>query len=69
MIILKKNPQKDFVVLNLSDPQLGASEWVDGHLHRTILERTITERECKEQRNICKRISQDFALQILLILI
>ena len=43
MIILKKNPQKDFVVLNLTDPQLGASEWEDGHTHRAILERTITE--------------------------
>ena len=43
MIILKKNPQKDFVVLNLTDPQLGASEWEDGHIHRAILERTVTE--------------------------
>lgn len=27
MIRLKKNPQKDFIILNLSDPQLSDNEW------------------------------------------
>ena len=41
MITLKKNPDKDFIILNLTDPQLGDPEWEKGHIHRQILEYTI----------------------------
>ncbi len=40
---LEKHSDKDFTVLNLSDPQLSDSEWQDGHPHRKILEYTVTE--------------------------
>ena len=43
MITINKQTNKDFVILNLTDPQLGASEWEDGHLHRNILEYTVRE--------------------------
>lgn len=43
MIILKKNPSKDFVILNLTDPQLDTAEWGENHTHRKILEYTVTE--------------------------
>ena len=43
MKILKKQPGKDFVILNLSDPQLGDPEWAEGHKDRRILEYTITQ--------------------------
>ena len=41
MKVLKKAPNKDFTVLNLTDPQLSTEEWADGHLHRKILENTV----------------------------
>ena len=43
MIILQKKPDKDFVVLNLTDVQLDNNEWVEGHLHREIVEYTVKE--------------------------
>lgn len=43
MKILKKNPDKDFVILNLTDPQLDEAEWGEGHPHRKILEYTIAQ--------------------------
>ena len=43
MIILKKQPNKDFIILNLTDPQLGASEWEEGHVNRKILEHTVAQ--------------------------
>ena len=43
MQVLKKSPDKDFIVLNITDPQLSTEEWADGHLHRKILEKTVTE--------------------------
>ena len=43
MKILQKQPSKDFVVLNLTDPQLSDAEWADGHGHRLILEHTVKE--------------------------
>ena len=43
MKILKKNPDKDFVILNLTDPQLGDPEWEDGHQNRKILEYTVEQ--------------------------
>ena len=43
MKVVKKNPNKDFVVLNLTDPQLDNAEWEKGHKHREILEYTITQ--------------------------
>ncbi len=43
MITFQKNPNKDFVILNISDPQLGAPEWEEGHVNRKILEHTLSE--------------------------
>ena len=43
MIRLNKTPDRDFLVLNLSDPQLGDGEWDAGHPNRKILEDTVTE--------------------------
>ena len=41
MFTLKKTPGKPFLVLNLSDPQLGDGEWAEGHKNRRILEHTV----------------------------
>ena len=41
MKILQKVKNKDFIVLNLSDPQMCDNEWEDGHPYRSILEYTI----------------------------
>lgn len=60
MITIKKNPQKDFVILNLTDPQLGTSEWAEGHLNRTILEQTITQLVQKVQPDLIT-VSGDMA--------
>ena len=43
MIVLKKKLNEDFVILNLTDPQLSNEEWQDGHKNRLILEHTVTE--------------------------
>jgi len=43
MITLKKTPGKDFIILNISDPQLGNGEWEDGHKNRQILTDTLKE--------------------------
>ena len=40
---LIKDTNKDFVILNLSDPQLSNGEWAEGHKARAILEYTIKE--------------------------
>ncbi len=41
MISLAKKPGRDFIVLNLSDPQLGNGEWESGHRNRRILTETV----------------------------
>lgn len=41
MITLQKKPDGDFILLNLSDPQLSDGEWEDGHKNRLILEYTV----------------------------
>jgi len=41
MKILQKEKNKDFIVLNLSDPQMNGFEWEEGHPYRPILEYTI----------------------------
>ena len=41
MISIKKQPNKDFVILNLSDPQLKNDEWNEGHEKRKILVTTV----------------------------
>ena len=41
MKILQKQPEKDFVILNLSDPQMNSFEWEDGHPYAPILKYTI----------------------------
>lgn len=51
MITLCKNPEKDFIILNLTDPQLSNEEWSDGHKNRLILEHTVTE--------LVKRVNPD----------
>ena len=43
MIIFQKKPNKDFTILNISDPQLTNSDWNDGHPNRNILEYTIEQ--------------------------
>lgn len=43
MLTLKKTPGKDFLILNLSDPQLGDGEWAPDHPNRRILTGTVTE--------------------------
>ncbi len=48
MITLKKSPDRDFLVLNLTDPQLGNDEWDENHKNYKILTttiRTLIERE------------------------
>ncbi len=60
MITLKKNPNKDFIILNLTDPQLGSPEWVEGHLNRNILEYTVTELMKRAQPDLIT-ISGDLA--------
>lgn len=46
---LSKQKGKDFIVLNLTDPQLSDEEWKDGHPNRKILEYTVSEliRRCR----------------------
>ena len=51
MFTLKKQPGRDFILLNLSDPQLGDGEWAEGHPNRRILEGTVKE--------LVKRVSPD----------
>jgi len=43
MISLEKIPGKDFIILNLTDPQLADDEWAEGHMNRKILVHTVTE--------------------------
>ena len=52
MFTLKKQPGRDFILLNLSDPQLGDGEWAEGHPNRRILEGTVKE--------LVKRVKPDF---------
>jgi len=51
MLTLRKTPGKDFILLNLSDPQLGDDEWDEGHPNRRILEGTV--------RELVRRLSPD----------
>ena len=41
MKILQKHPDRDFVILNLSDPQMNGFEWKEGHPYAPILRYTI----------------------------
>ncbi len=43
MISIKKDAGKDFIILNLTDPQLGNDEWAEGHKNKNILVKTVTE--------------------------
>jgi len=43
MITLQKKPGKDFIILNLTDPQLLTEEWAEGRQERAILIYTLTE--------------------------
>lgn len=43
MINLQKKADKDFVILNLTDPQLSTEEWAEGHVNRSVLEYTVKE--------------------------
>jgi len=43
MFYLEKSPDKDFMILNLTDPQLGLSEWAQDQKHRAILVYTVQQ--------------------------
>ena len=43
MITLKKSPDKDFIIMNISDPQLGNEEWNDDAHNREILVNTFAK--------------------------
>ena len=43
MKILNKRPDRDFVILNLSDPQMNNFEWADTHPYSSILKYTIDQ--------------------------
>ena len=43
MFTLEKKPGRDFVLLNLSDPQLATENWEEGSEARRILTGTVTE--------------------------
>lgn len=43
MITLKKEPGKDFMILNLTDTQLSDEEWGEGHINRKIFVHTVNE--------------------------
>lgn len=43
MKILSKQPNQDFTILNLSDPQMSDNEWAADHPFRAIIEYTIQE--------------------------
>ena len=43
MKVLKKQPGKDFIILNLTDPQLGDPEWAEGHMNRAVIEYTVAK--------------------------
>ena len=43
MFTLQKKKDKDFIVLNLSDPQLGDGEWDKNHRNYKILTETVKE--------------------------
>ena len=43
MLTIKKESNRDFMVLNLSDPQLSNGEWREGEKNREILVNTIKE--------------------------
>lgn len=42
MKIIQKDPNKDFIILNVSDPQLSNEEWGKNHPHPKILTDTLT---------------------------
>ncbi len=42
MIALTKSPDRDFIVLNLTDPQLSDDEWKPGQKNREIFTGTVT---------------------------
>lgn len=43
MITLEKKQDKDFIILNITDPQLSNEEWAKGHKMRQILTHTVEE--------------------------
>ena len=43
MITIHKDPGRDFIILNLTDPQMNNAEWEEGHPHRRTLEYTLAE--------------------------
>ena len=60
MKVLKKQPGKDFVILNLTDPQLGDPEWAEGHMNRSVIEYTVEKLIEKVQPDLIT-ISGDLA--------
>lgn len=51
-IVLEKSPDEDFIVLNLTDPQLDTNEWDEDDIERKILEYTIDELIKKTQPDL-----------------
>ena len=43
MKVFEKSKDKDFIVLNLSDPQMGDEEWAENHPYKAIIEYTVRE--------------------------
>ena len=41
MKIFQKSKDRDFIVLNLSDPQMNGFEWAEDHPYRPILEHIL----------------------------
>lgn len=52
MFSFQKNPEKDFTVLNITDPQLGDPEWEEGHKHGQIVKYTLSELVRKEKPDL-----------------
>lgn len=59
-IVLEKSPDRDFIILNLTDTQLYDYEWTEGSIKREVLEYTITELINKVQTDLIT-ISGDLA--------
>ena len=54
MFALKKQPDRDFIVLNITDPQLTGREWESGGREKQILTYTIDELEKRTSPDLIK---------------
>ncbi len=53
MLLLRKQPERDFIILNLTDTQLSDAEWLDetGH-NRSVLIKTVQELVARTQPDL-----------------